>query len=89
MCAAVENDPHLLDWYLSDSERWQLYRAAPTTHGWRWIAGIPEQGQQLLEASAFGEQLDQAVETLQSAMADEPNAARRVVLARWLVEIAG
>jgi hypothetical protein len=90
MRAVLEEDPSISGWgCLSDSERWQLHRAAPTTQGWRWIARGDKPGQRSLAACAFGDQLDQAIETLQAAMAEEPNGGRRVVLARWLTEIAG
>jgi hypothetical protein len=87
---AIETTPSLLTTHFTDAARWVLHRAAPTSHGWKVLAGRRhEEGAQMLVPEGFGNQLDQAIETLEAAMSEEPNAARRVALARWLGEIAG
>jgi len=89
ICEIVEHDPELFDCCFPDSWRWRLHSAAPTSHGWRFLARRREQGKQMLTPTTFGAQLDQAIETLEVAITEEKGETRRVVLAQRLSEIAG
>jgi len=66
---------------------WPLHAAAPTTRGWHLLAGLANHKCQPLDAAAFGAQLDVAFETLDRALGEERDPARRIALASWLAEL--
>ncbi len=68
---------------------WPLHTAAPTTRGWHLLAGLAKHTCQPLDAAAFGPQLDVALETLDRALGQERDPARRIALAGWLAELGG
>jgi hypothetical protein len=74
---------------LSPALRWRLHAAAPTARGWRVMASTAPKSDKALSPSQFSSELDIAIETLEVAMAQEPERSRRVVLARWLSDIQG
>ena len=53
------------------------------------LAGSSHHKCQPLEAIAFGPELDVALETLDRALGEEGDPARRLALAGWLAELGG
>jgi hypothetical protein len=76
---------------LSPGCRRELHRAAPSVEGWRSFATTPPWVELPLswEPAEFAEALPQAIATLQQALGEQPRDRTSVVLARWLVELAG
>jgi hypothetical protein len=68
---------------------WPLHAAAPTTKGWHLLAGSADHQCKSLDAVAFGSTLDVALETLDRALGEERDPARRLALAGWLTELGG
>ncbi len=90
MAAGVGMKPDLLvSPYVVSRWVWPLHMAAPTTRGWLLLAGDAHHKDHTLDAAAFGLQLDVALETLDQALGEERDAAIRLVLARWLVDLGG
>jgi hypothetical protein len=90
MAPTVEQRPDLLmSPHMPSRWVWPLHAAAPTTQGWHLLAGLANHKYQPLDAAAFGPQLDVALETLDRALVEERDTARRVALAGWLVELGG
>jgi hypothetical protein len=88
--ACVERNPGLFAPTMTFAPflRWRVQQVAPTTEGWRALAThSPEDD--VPSADLFGSELDRAIETLEAALAEEPEGARRVALARWLSDLRG
>jgi hypothetical protein len=67
---------------------WRLHASAPTAKGWRYVLSIDTKGE-LFAPEAFGASLDDAMNTLGEAIAEEPDATARVVLGSWLSRLGG
>ncbi|MGO9836759.1 MAG: hypothetical protein ACLP1X_21390 [Polyangiaceae bacterium] len=67
---------------------WRLHAAAPTAEGWHFVLSVDGKGE-FFAPDAFGASLDDAVKTLGEAIAEEPHATARVVLASWLSRLGG
>jgi len=90
MADVVEQRPDLLSSpHMPSRWVWPLHAAAPTTTGWHLLAGSLNQKCQPLEAVVFGPELDVALETLDRALGEERDPARRIALAGWLAELGG
>ncbi len=90
MAPTVEQRPDLLaSPHMPPRWVWPLHAAAPTTRGWHLLAGLANHKCQPLDSAAFGAQLDVAFETLDRALGEERDPARRIALASWLAELGG
>jgi hypothetical protein len=90
MTEVVEQRPDmLLSPHMPSRWVWPLHAAAPTTRGWHLLAQSPHHKCQPLEAVVFGPELDVALETLDRALGEEADNARRIALAGWLAEVGG
>jgi hypothetical protein len=89
--ACVERNPHLFStkMALAPFLCWRVHEVAPTLAGWKALAANPFGIDVTPSPSSFGAELDVAVDTLESALAEEREGARRVTLARWLIELRG
>jgi hypothetical protein len=90
MAAAIQQRPELLvSPHLPTRWVWPLHLAAPTTKGWRLLAGHLNHAHHVLDPGGAGMELDTALETLDMALAEEHFMTQRLVLACWLTEIGG
>lgn len=88
MGAAIHQRPELLVSPLLACEHVRLlHSAAPTAKGWRLLAGHPYYRKHGFDG--FGSELDVALDSLDRALGEERDGAKRLVLARWLGEIGG
>jgi hypothetical protein len=68
---------------------WRLQQVVPTTAGWRALAADRSRAGDVPSAELFGSELDLAIETLEVALGEEAEGARRVILAGWFAALGG
>jgi hypothetical protein len=90
VCHAVEATPELFSSrMLSLMRRCELHFVAPSVMSWRQFARVDARARMPPWEPRRFRDPRAAVCTLQQAIGEEPGERRRVVLARWMTEIAG
>jgi hypothetical protein len=85
----VEERPELVTTgMLPVATRWVLFRIRPHVAGWKSLA-VARGPCPALDAAYFNHQASVAVDTLEAAIGQTPDDARRLTLARWLVAVRG
>ena len=73
---------------LPPATRWRLHAASPTVAGWHHLAGV-RGTPTTIEPALFRHTADVAVQTLEQALGESTDDAKRLVLRRWLYELTG